>query len=203
MAKKLPSRSGGGRDTVMIPGEGLVDINRSKALWDSVFTGTKSLAARNGWVDDASVGIPDLYVISGVTLAEALASAGRLPESDSVFKQARGIATLMRREKVFGFDRVQPPSAQPGGDTAARAAARAATGSTGGSAQEVASSKRTALTREHKAQRMMSEALPLCLCATVSGAILLLFGYAVLLPSAMDSSCSQRSAARRCRRRRT
>ncbi len=120
MAKKLLDHEVvAGRDTVMIPGEGLVDINRSKALWDSVFTGTKSLAARNGWVDDASVGIPDLYVISGVTLAEALASVGRLPESDSVFKQARGIATAMRREKVFGFDRVQPPSAQPGGDTAA------------------------------------------------------------------------------------
>jgi Protein of unknown function (DUF2723) len=120
MAKKLLNHPvEAGRDTVMIPGEGYVDINRSKALWDSVFTATKSLTARNGWVDDASVGIPDLYVISGVTLAEALANAGRLPESDKVFQEARGIARSMKREAAFGFDRVQPPSVTPGGDTAA------------------------------------------------------------------------------------
>jgi len=107
------------QDTVLIAGEGYVDINRTKALWDSVFTATKSLTARNGWVDDASVGIPDLYVISGVTLAEALAGVGRLAESDKVFQESRGIARSMRREQAFGFDRVQPPSATPGGDTAA------------------------------------------------------------------------------------
>ena len=120
MAKKLLDHEVmPGKDTVLVQGEGLVDINRSKALWNDVFTATKSLTARNGWVDDASVGIPDLYVISGVTLAEALASAGRMAESDSVFQQARGIAKAMRREKVFGFDRQQMPVG-PGGDTAAR-----------------------------------------------------------------------------------
>ena len=119
MAKKLLDHAAvPGKDTVMVQGEGLVDINRSKALWNDVFTATKSLSARNGWVDDASVGIPDLYVISGVTLAEALASAGRMAESDSVFKQARGIAKAMRRESVFGFDRQQQIA--PGGDTAAK-----------------------------------------------------------------------------------
>ncbi len=120
MAKKLlPQPVVAGKDTVLIQGEGYVDINRSKALWDSVFTATKSLTERNGWVDDASVGIPDLYVISGVTLAEALAGAGRLKESDEVFQESRAIAKSMRREQAFGFDRVQPPSATPGGDTAA------------------------------------------------------------------------------------
>ncbi|MBL0171796.1 MAG: hypothetical protein IPP90_13945 [Gemmatimonadaceae bacterium] len=120
MAKKLLDHVAvPGKDTVMVQGEGLVDINRSKALWNEVFTATKSLTARDGWVDDASVGIPDLYVISGVTLAEALASAGRMTESDSIFQQARGIAKAMRRESVFGFDRQQPPI-NPGGDTAAK-----------------------------------------------------------------------------------
>ncbi len=119
MAKKLMDHQlVPGKDTVMIPGEGLVDINRSKALWSQVFTATKSLSKRDGWVDDASVGIPDLYVISGVTLAEALAQAGRMTESDSVFKEARGIAKAMRRESVFGFDKA-PPQITPGGDTSA------------------------------------------------------------------------------------
>ena len=117
MAKKLLDHQvTAGKDTVNIPGEGMVDVNRSKALWSEVFTATKSLTKRNGWVDDASVGIPDLYVISGVTLAEALAQVGRLAESDSIFQQARGIAKSMRRESVFGFDRAQP-QITPGGDT--------------------------------------------------------------------------------------
>jgi hypothetical protein len=121
MAKKLmPDPQEPGGDLVVIPGEGLVDVKRSYELWSSVFTATKSLAARNGWVDDASVGIPDLYVISGITLAEALAQTGRMARADSVYNQAREIARAMRRESVFGFERVAQPFAQPGNDTAAQ-----------------------------------------------------------------------------------
>jgi hypothetical protein len=65
-------------------------------------------------VDDASVGIPDLYVITGVMLAEALAQTGDLTSSSQVFEQARGIAKAMKREKLFGFDRIAP---QTGGDS--------------------------------------------------------------------------------------
>lgn len=120
MARKLLDHQvTAGPDTVLIQGEGFFDIKRSKALWDSVFTATKSLAKRDGWVDDASVGIPDLYVITGVTLAEALGQVGRLAASDSVFADAHAIAKAMRRERVFGFDRPQPQIA-PGGDTAAK-----------------------------------------------------------------------------------
>jgi hypothetical protein len=121
MAKKLmttPQVPGG--DLVFIQGEGLVDTKRSYELWNSVFTATKSLAARNGWVDDASVGIPDLYVISGVTLAEALAQSGRMALSDSVYQQSRAIAKAMRREQLFGFDRMPQLPVQPGADTAAQ-----------------------------------------------------------------------------------
>jgi hypothetical protein len=121
MAKKLmPDPQEPGGDLVVIPGEGLVDVKRSYELWSSVFTATKSLAARNGWVDDASVGIPDLYVISGITLAEALAQTGRMARADSVYNQSREIAKAMRRESVFGFERVAQPFAQPGNDTAAQ-----------------------------------------------------------------------------------
>jgi hypothetical protein len=94
-----------GVDTVLVRGEGYVDVTRSAALWSDIYTGNRSLAARNGWVDDASVGIPDLYVISGLTVSEALANAGRGSASDSVFRDARAIAKAMRREKLFGLDR--------------------------------------------------------------------------------------------------
>ena len=120
MAKKLINHQVvAGKDTVLIPGEGLVDVKRSEALWNTVFTANKSLAKRNGWVDDASVGIPDLYVISGITLAEALAQSGRMKESETVFTESRAIAKAMRREKVFGFDRPQTPAGLLG-DSSAR-----------------------------------------------------------------------------------
>jgi hypothetical protein len=117
MAKKLVGQPIiPGRDTVLIQGEGMVDVKRSYDLWTKVFTATKSLAARNGWVDDASVGIPDLYVISGVTLAEALAQTGQRARSDSVYQEAKGIATAMRRAQVFGFDRQPALPPMPGAD---------------------------------------------------------------------------------------
>ncbi|MCA0376544.1 MAG: DUF2723 domain-containing protein [Gemmatimonadetes bacterium] len=125
MAKKLlPTQVAPGRGIAAIPGEGLVDVQRSYDLWTKVFTATKSLAARNGWVDDASVGIPDLYVISGVTLAEALAQAGQMALSDSVYQESKRIATAMRRVEVFGFDRQPAPVPELlGGDTAAKPSA--------------------------------------------------------------------------------
>jgi len=118
MAKKLVDHQiVPGRDTILIPGEGLVDVKRSYDLWTKVFTANKSLAKRNGWVDDASVGIPDLYVISGITLAEGLAQSGRMRESNQVFEESKGIARAMRRERALGLDR---PTALPSGDSAAQ-----------------------------------------------------------------------------------
>jgi hypothetical protein len=117
MAKKLVNQQIiPSRDTVLIQGEGMVDVKRSYELWSKVFTATTSLAARKGWVDDASVGIPDLYVISGVTLAEALAQSGQIARSDSVYQQSKSIATAMRRAQVFGFDRQPALPFTPGAD---------------------------------------------------------------------------------------
>ncbi len=106
MARRVAERElVAGGDTIIVPGEGFVDVARSHALWRE-FEATKSLAARDGWVDDASVGIPDLYVISGLTLSEGLARVGREAASDSVFADSRAVATAMRRASVFGFDRM-------------------------------------------------------------------------------------------------
>ncbi len=105
-----------GDNIVLVQGEGYVDVSRSTDLWRTVFEAPASLAARNGWVDDASIGIPDLYVITGLTISEALAAAGRGALSDSVFNDARGIARAMRREAIFGLDRPEfdtPTTDQP------------------------------------------------------------------------------------------
>lgn len=120
MAKKLSTQPiVAGRDTLLIPGEGYVDVARSVELWNDVFTANHSLAKRKGWVDDASVGIPDLYVITGVMLAEGLAQKDDINGSLSLFEQARGIATAMRRDKAFGFDRMAPALGGIKGDTPA------------------------------------------------------------------------------------
>ncbi|WP_337171009.1 DUF2723 domain-containing protein [Gemmatimonas aurantiaca] len=121
MAKKLMDKPvEPSPDIMMVPGEGIMDVKRSYELWNTVFTANKSLAKRNGWVDDASVGIPDLYVISGITLAEALAQLGQTARSDSVYQQSKDIATAMRRAQVFGFDRQPSLPVTPGADTAAQ-----------------------------------------------------------------------------------
>ena len=106
-----------GKDTLLIPGEGFVDVPRSKALWMDVFLANKSLPKRNGWVDDASIGIPDLYVITGMTVAEALARSGNMAASDSVFLNAKSVAKAMRTEAKFGLDKANSVTGQPG-DTA-------------------------------------------------------------------------------------
>lgn len=121
MAKKLMDKPvEPSPDIMMVPGEGIMDVKRSYELWSTVFTANKSLAKRNGWVDDASVGIPDLYVISGITLAEALAQLGQTTRSDSVYQQSKDIATAMRRAQVFGFDRQPSLPVTPGADTASQ-----------------------------------------------------------------------------------
>jgi hypothetical protein len=121
MAKKLMDKPiEPSPDIIMVPGEGIMDVKRSYELWNTVFTANKSLAKRNGWVDDASVGIPDLYVISGITLAEALAQMGQTARSDSVYQQSKGIASAMRRSALFGFDRQPNLPVTPGADTAAQ-----------------------------------------------------------------------------------
>ncbi|MEO7998242.1 MAG: hypothetical protein ABI852_12395, partial [Gemmatimonadaceae bacterium] len=119
MAKKVVDHPiVAGKDTIMIPGEGYVDVPRTKSLWSNTFLATHSLAKRDGWVDDASVGIPDLYVISGMTLAEALARTGNAAASDSVFLESKAVAKAMKREKMFGIENLKSmPNVQPA-DTA-------------------------------------------------------------------------------------
>jgi hypothetical protein len=109
LARKLLQRPPTpGRDTVIVQGEGFVDLNRSVALWNDVFEGPKALIKRGDWVDEPSVGIPDLYTISGILLSDALERAGRQAEGQKVLATARQVAHATRREAAFGFDRPAP-----------------------------------------------------------------------------------------------
>jgi hypothetical protein len=106
--KVMPSVPVATKDTVNLPGEGWVDVQRSLALWNS-FEAPKALIKRGEWVDKPSVNIPALYVMTGYFLAEALARTGAKPEADSVLRTAAAVARAASLEDIFS---PQPPQRQ-------------------------------------------------------------------------------------------
>ena len=111
------------RDTLLVPGEGWVDLPRSKALWNDVFEGHKALVAKGGWPDRASVGIPALYVNTGLILSEALESQGDAAGGRAVMSLTEGVARATRIDEFFSFINQRQPVPLPGlTDTGARRA---------------------------------------------------------------------------------
>jgi hypothetical protein len=84
------------RDTMLVAGVGWVDVKRTKALWDSVFTAPKSLSTRNDWVDRPSVGIPYLYVATGLMLSEVLNATNQQADAERVLAQTRQVARAVQ-----------------------------------------------------------------------------------------------------------
>jgi hypothetical protein len=80
------------RDTVLINGDGWIDVARTRALWDSVFTGHKSTIAEGQWIDRPSASMPLLYVFAGAELSEALRANGDVNEARSILTMSRKIA---------------------------------------------------------------------------------------------------------------
>jgi len=83
----------GSRDTMLVPGEGFVDVPRTTVLWDSVFQAPRSIVQKNDWVDRASVGIPALYVSTGFMLAEAQRSLGNDAVAQRVLATTEGVGS--------------------------------------------------------------------------------------------------------------
>jgi hypothetical protein len=115
-----------GKDTVLVSGAGWVDVHRSRQLWDSVFTGYKSLATRNDWVDRPSVGIPYLYVATGLMLSEVLQQTGDRAGATKVLAQAKEVAKAVRlndllaqmeQQQVVPQEPQQNPLLTPGADS--------------------------------------------------------------------------------------
>ena len=120
LASKLfipPAASSAPKDTVYLQGDGWLDVARSDALWNNVFVGPQSVLNTGDWIDRPSVGIPYLYVATGLELAEALQTQGKQAEANKVFNLSKQIATTVRLE-----DLVRGAEAEfqqtPAGDTA-------------------------------------------------------------------------------------
>jgi hypothetical protein len=113
----LPRPAQENDDVVRVPGEGLVDLTRSEALWNE-FKAPASLIKKGDWVDRPSVGIPYLYVNTGIVMAEALARRGKEAESDTALDIARQLAIVTRLGDIFADAPPPVPRALPAGDSA-------------------------------------------------------------------------------------
>ena len=106
-----------GRDTLFVQGDGWMDVARTHALWKDVFRAPRALIRRGDWIDQPSIGIPYLYVATGLELSEAL--AGRDPAAArAVLSTTRQVASAMRLDAaVAGADQLMPTII---GDSAAK-----------------------------------------------------------------------------------
>jgi hypothetical protein len=107
--KLLPTAPTAGKDTVLMPGEGYLDVKRSEWLWDHDFAAPVSLIRRGSWVDKASVGIPYLYIATAATLADAEQQQGNTKEAQHLVQQASAIAKATGLEGIFSPQPLPPP----------------------------------------------------------------------------------------------
>ncbi len=102
------------KDTMLVAGAGWTDVTRTKLLWDSVFTGQKELAKRRDWVDRPSVGIPYLYVATGLMLSEVLQTKGETAEAATVLADARKVAEGVKLTDLLAqMETPAPPASNP------------------------------------------------------------------------------------------
>ena len=106
-------------DTAFVQGDGWLDVPRTKTLWTDVFKAPKSLIRRGDWIDQPSVGIPYLYVATGLELTEILRD--REPQTaQKVFGETKQVAEAVRLEgAIQGAESQIFPSeiAIPSGDS--------------------------------------------------------------------------------------
>jgi hypothetical protein len=98
------------KDTVYVQGDGWFDVPRTKNLWTTVFKAPNSLIRRGDWIDQPSVGIPYLYVATGLELAEMLRDQDPLA-ARNILTQTRAIASAVRLDAaVANIDQISIPS---------------------------------------------------------------------------------------------
>jgi hypothetical protein len=76
----------------------LIDVNRSKALWDSVYRAPQALIKEGDWIDRASFGIPYTYAFTGAILAQAMSDRGDQKSASAIKDRVRAIVKAARIE---------------------------------------------------------------------------------------------------------
>jgi hypothetical protein len=102
LARKLvPRAPTAGNGVVAAAGGGWLDLETTRVLWETVFKAPKSMASREMWVDRPSIGIPFLYLRTGIDLARALAQESRTEEAVRISTQVEQIARATQLEPVL------------------------------------------------------------------------------------------------------
>jgi len=105
----LPAPITASKDTIAIPGQGFLDVKRTKTLWTDVFVGQQAIIRKGDWVDRPSVGIPYLYVSTGLILAEALTQTGDKQTVAKVLDTTRLLARVTRLGEIGPTPVDEPP----------------------------------------------------------------------------------------------
>jgi hypothetical protein len=79
-----------------------LDVDRTKALWDSVYRAPQSLIKEGDWIDRASFGIPYTYAFTGAILAEALRAKGDEQSANQIMNRVKEIVKAARIEGFPG-----------------------------------------------------------------------------------------------------
>jgi hypothetical protein len=108
LASKVFVPTAAGKDTVYMQGDGYFDVARTRTLWNEVFKAPDALIRRGDWIDQPSIGIPYLYVATGLQLAEAM--SGTDPAgARKVLEKTRDVASAMRLQAaVQGAEQLMP-----------------------------------------------------------------------------------------------
>jgi hypothetical protein len=113
LARRLvPSGVVPSANNLLVPGEGYVDLARTKTLWQDVFKAPASFIRKDGWVDKPSVGIPALYVSTGFMVYDILQSTGDAAGAQKALTTARQVAQGARIADFFDFNTL-PESGLP------------------------------------------------------------------------------------------
>ena len=100
-----------GRDTVVVPGLGFLDVPRTTALWRD-YRAPAAIIRRGDWVDRPSAGIPALYTSTALVLAQAAEIQGRSAEAEKLRTQGIDIAEAAHITEWFlGSAPSAPPPA--------------------------------------------------------------------------------------------
>ena len=107
---KNASAIGRGDSLLYVQGDGWLDLKRTHTLWKEVFEGPKSVIKAGDWIDRPSVGIPYLYVATGLELSEALRTVGDASAAAQVWSTTKQVAQAVRLEQLLPE---QAPTAPP------------------------------------------------------------------------------------------
>jgi hypothetical protein len=105
-------------DTVFVQGDGWLDVARTTTLWNDVFQAHKALIRRGDWIDQPSIGIPYLYIATGLELTEALQRKDPVM-AKKVMEDTRAVANAMRMgQALASAEEMIPQISVPSGDSA-------------------------------------------------------------------------------------